>query len=49
MTNKKISISFKNTTKDMELYLALMQLEDKSNEIKNILRNILLEKKTNDK
>ena len=49
MTNKKISISFKNTTKDMELYLALMQLEDKSNEIKTILRNILLGGNKNDK
>lgn len=39
---KKISISFKETTKDMELYIKIMSLEDKSNEIKEILRKALL-------
>ena len=42
---KKISISFKETTKDMELYILLMGMEDKSNEIKDILRKALIEKK----
>lgn len=35
---RKITISFKETTKDIELYSYLISLEDKSAEIKNILR-----------
>lgn len=38
--SKKITISFKETTKDMQLYLFLNNLEDKSNEIKEALRKI---------
>ena len=36
---RKITISFKETTKDIELYSYLVSLEDKSAEIKNIIRN----------
>lgn len=36
---RKISISFKNTKKDIKLYEFLISLEDKSADIKNILRN----------
>lgn len=43
--SKRISISFKETRKDTELYIAIMQLEDKSAEIKAILRKALLNKK----
>lgn len=35
---RKITISFKETTKDIELYSYLIALEDKSTEIKNIIR-----------
>lgn len=35
---KKISISFKETTKDMELFIYLNSLEDKSTEIKTLIR-----------
>lgn len=35
---RKISISFKETTKDIELYSYLISLEDKSTEIKNFIR-----------
>ena len=35
---RKITISFKETTKDIELYSYLISLEDKSTEIKNIIR-----------
>jgi hypothetical protein len=34
----KISISFKHTKKDLELYNCLMKLEDKSTEIKALIR-----------
>ena len=40
----KISISFKNTKKDIQLYEHLMSLDDKSAEIKNILRNAYKDK-----
>ena len=40
----KISISFKNTKKDIQLYEHLMNLDDKSAEIKNILRNAYKDK-----
>lgn len=40
---KKISISFKETKKDQELYNLLMSMEDKSHEIKEILRKELIE------
>lgn len=35
---RKISISFKETSKDIELYSYLNSLEDKSAEIKSIIR-----------
>lgn len=35
---RKISISFKETTKDIELYSYLVSLEDKSTEIKDLIR-----------
>lgn len=38
---RKISISFKETTKDIELYSYLVSLEDKSTEIKNLIRKAL--------
>lgn len=42
---RKITISFKETTKDIELYSYLTSLEDKSTEIKNIIRKGLEKKK----
>lgn len=38
---RKISISFKETTKDIELYSYLISLEDKSTEIKDLIRKAL--------
>lgn len=38
---RKISISFKKTTKDMELYDLLNSMEDKSYEIKQLIRKAL--------
>lgn len=35
---RKISISFKETRKDLDLYNILMNLDDKSTDIKKILR-----------
>lgn len=35
---KKITISFKDTIKDTELYNYLITLEEKSNEIKELIR-----------
>lgn len=35
---KKITISFKETKRDTELYIQLMSMEDRSAEIKKILR-----------
>ena len=35
---RKITISFKETTKDIELYSYLISLEDKSSEIKELIR-----------
>lgn len=43
--NKQINISFKNTTKDMQLYTAIESLEEKSETIKQILYKALVEKK----
>ncbi|WP_161956031.1 hypothetical protein [Clostridium tertium] len=43
---RKITISFKETTKDIELYSYLISLEDKSTEIKNIIRKGLEKKKS---
>ncbi|GAA0116969.1 circadian clock-controlled protein [Clostridium senegalense] len=40
---RKISISFKETTKDLELYDLLSNMEDKSCEIKRLLRKALEE------
>lgn len=42
---RKITISFKETSKDIELYSYLIALEDKSTEIKNIIRAGLEKKK----
>lgn len=42
---RKITISFKEITKDIELYSYLISLEDKSTEIKNIIRKGLEKKK----
>lgn len=39
---RKITISFKETTKDIELYSYLVSLEDKSTEIKNLIRKALI-------
>lgn len=36
---RKISISFKETGKDLELYDIINNLDDKSADLKNILRN----------
>ena len=46
---RKISISFKETTKDIELYNYIMSLEDKSAEIKYLLRQVLKGEKTKNK
>lgn len=35
--SKKLTISFKETTKDTELWLAIQELEEKSQTIKEIL------------
>lgn len=44
---RKITISFKETTKDIELYSYLISLEEKSNEIKNLIREGLKHKENN--
>lgn len=41
---KKLTISFKETTKDTELWLAIQHLEEKSGTIKNILYKELVSK-----
>ena len=46
---RKITISFKETTKDIELYSYLISLEDKSTEIKNIIREGLNKSNTKEK
>ncbi|KEH90637.1 hypothetical protein [Clostridium botulinum] len=38
---RKITISFKETKKDLELYNTLMAMEDKSCEIKHLIRRSL--------
>jgi hypothetical protein len=43
--SKKIPISFKNTTKDMQLYTCLKGLEEQSATIKEILYKALIEKR----
>ncbi|WP_010295812.1 hypothetical protein [Clostridium senegalense] len=43
---RKISISFKETTKDLELYELLNNMEDKSCEIKRLLRKVIKEENT---
>jgi hypothetical protein len=40
---KKITISFKNTTKDMQLYRIIQNLEEKSQTIKDLLYKSLIE------
>lgn len=42
---RKITISFKETTKDIELYSYLVSLEEKSSEIKDLIRKGLESKK----
>ena len=42
---RKITISFKEITKDIELYSFLISLEDKSTEIKDLIRKGLDKKK----
>lgn len=42
---RKISISFKETSKDIALYSYLISLEDKSTEIKDLIRKGLDKKK----
>lgn len=42
---RKITISFKEITKDIELYSYLISLEDKSTEIKELIRKGLEKKK----
>ncbi|MDU7085938.1 MULTISPECIES: circadian clock-controlled protein [Clostridium] len=44
---RKITISFKETTKDIELYSYLISLEDKSTEIKDLIRKGLDKKSNN--
>lgn len=44
---RKITISFKDTKKDKELFDKLMNMEDRSAEIKKILRNSICENTTN--
>jgi hypothetical protein len=39
---RKISISFKETSKDIELYNIIANMEDKSVELKQILRGALI-------
>lgn len=46
---RKITVSFKETTKDIELYSYLVSLEDKSTEIKNIIREGLNKAKNENK
>ena len=41
---RKITISFKETTKDIALYSYLVSLEDKSTEIKELIRKGLEKK-----
>lgn len=43
---RKISISFKETTKDIKLYNYINALEDKSTEVKSLLRQALKNEKT---
>ena len=43
---KKLTISFKETTKDTELWLAIQHLEEKSGTIKNILYKELVIKQS---
>lgn len=40
--SKKLTISFKETTKDTELLLAIQNLEEKSQTIKDILYKALI-------
>ena len=41
-TKRGITISFKNITKDIELYSILSSMEDKSNVLKQILYKVLV-------
>ncbi|CAI3549250.1 circadian clock-controlled protein [Clostridium neonatale] len=45
---RKISISFKETKKDIELFNILMELDDKSSDIKKILREYYTGKQSKD-
>lgn len=42
-TKRGITISFKNITKDIELYSILSSMEDKSNVLKQILYKVFVE------
>lgn len=43
--NKQLNISFKNTSKDIKLWIEIEKLEEKSQTIKNILYKSLVEKR----
>ncbi len=43
--NKQVNISFKETTKDTELWIEIQNLEEKSQTIKEILYKALVEKR----
>lgn len=43
--SKKISLSFKETTYDTEIWMAIQNLEEKSQTIKTILHQVLVEGK----
>ena len=46
---RRISISFKNTKRDTELYNALINMEDRSYEIKRVLRKAFIDVKKEEK
>ncbi|CAI3673385.1 conserved hypothetical protein [Clostridium neonatale] len=43
--NKQLNISFKNTTRDVKLWVSIEELEEKSQTIKEILYKVLVEKR----
>lgn len=43
--SNKITVSFKNTSRDMQLYTFLKSLEEQSQTIKDILYKVLIEDK----
>lgn len=46
---KKMSVSFKETSKDMKLYASVNAMEDKSSWIKDAMRKALLEEENKNK